>query len=96
MREFNLSTKQGRNIYERGCHYEGFSLSQVYGSASAEKERAWDWCYEQFLATDNHIAFSICSHNTSQFSVSWLGTKDGENIMRVETAKNSFLVWLDR
>ena len=96
MREFNLSTKQGQNIYNRGCNYEGFSLASVYGRASAEKERAWDWCYEQYLATEDRTAFSICSHNTFQFSVSWLGTKDGESIMRVETANNSYLVWLDR
>lgn len=96
MREFKLSTKQGQNLYNRGSHYEGFSLTDVYGSASAEKERAWNWCYNQYLETENHTAFSICSHNSFQFSVSWLGTKDGENIMRIETAQNSFLVWLDR
>lgn len=96
MREFNLSTKQGQNIYNRGSHYEGVTLEQVYGRASHAKQQAWEQCYNEYLSTENHTSFSICSHNSFQFSVSWLGTKDGENIMRVETAQNSFLVWLNR
>lgn len=96
MREFKLSRKQGQNIYNRGCHYEGVTLEQVYGCASHAKHQAWERCYNEYENTDNHTAFSIYSHNSFQFSVSWLGTKDSENIMRVETAQNSFLVWLDR
>ena len=96
MREFKLSTKQGQNIYERGCHYEGYFLNQVYDNWSGAKQQAWNRCFEKYLASDNHDAFSICSHNSFQFSVSWVCTINGENAMRVETANNSFIVWLDR
>lgn len=96
MKEVNASTKRGQQLVAMGSRYEGFTLTQVYDRPSAEKERAWQWCYDQYRETEDSTAFGICSHNTFQYTVSWLGTKDGENIMRIETAKSSYLVWLDR
>jgi len=96
MREFKGSTKAGQKIIAMGSHYDGFDLRQVYGRYSDAKERAWNWCYEQYLATDDHDSFSICSHNTFGFTVSWLGKVDGEDIMRVETKDNSYMVWFNR
>ena len=96
MKELKLSTKAGQKIYEMGSRYEAIYLWQIYGIPSQEKQKAYVWCYNAYLSTENHEAFSICSHNTFGFTCSWLGTLDGENIMRVETSKNSYLVWLDR
>ncbi len=96
MKELKLSTKAGQNIYNRGYNYEGYHLRNVYDTWSYAKETAYNWCFEQFIATENSKSFSICSHNTFGFTCSWLGTKDGENIMRYETKDNSYLVWLDR
>lgn len=96
MRELKMSTKAGQNIYNKGCRYDGYELRNVYDSWSNAKETAYNWCFEQFLATENSDSFSICSHNTFGFTCSWLGTKDGENIMRYETKDNSYLIWLDR
>ena len=96
MRELKYSTKAGKAIVERGSNWDGNTLGQVYGNWSDTKQRAFDWCYNEYLATENHDAFSICSHNTFGFTCSWLGTKDGEDIMRFETKDNSYLVWLER
>lgn len=96
MKEYNLSTSMGKQLYNRACHYEGYYLSQVYDRPSTAKLHAFARCYDEFLNTENSTAFSICSHNTFGFSCSWLGTKDGENIMRYETKDNSYLIWLDR
>lgn len=96
MKELKYSTKSGKKIYEMGCRYDGMYLSEIYGRYSQEKQNAYDWCYEEYLKTENHDIFRICSHNTFGFTCSWVGILDGENIMRFETSNNSYLVWLDR
>ena len=96
MKELKFSTKAGQKIYEMGSRYDAMFLQQIYETHSQAKQNAYDWCYQQYLDTENHDAFSICSHNTFGFTCSWLGTIDGENIMRVETPKNSYIIWLDR
>ena len=96
MREFKASTKRGQNIIARAEVYEGTFLHEVYDSFSVEKEKSWNKCYDMFMMTEEHSYFHICSHNSFQYSVAWYGKKDGEEILRVETANNSFLVWLNR
>lgn len=96
MREFKASTKRGQSIIARAEAYEGVFLSDVYGSYSVEKAESWNKRYDMFMMTDEHSYFHICSYNTFQYSVAWYGKKDGENILRLETVNNSFLVWLDR
>lgn len=96
MRELKASTKAGQNIIEKASKHEGYWLHQVYDKWSSAKEQAWNWCFDQFRQTENSEEFSICSHNSFGFVCSWVGTKDGENILRYETKDNSYLVWLDR
>ena len=96
MKKLRLSTKAGKRIYEMGSRYDAMFLSQIYDSYSKEKEIAYEWCYSEYLKTDEHEAFSICSHNTFGFTCSWTGRQEGEEIMRYETPKNSYLVWLER
>lgn len=96
MRELKYSTKAGEKIYDKASHWAGNTLSQVYKSWSKAKEDAFNWCYEQYLNTEDCDAFSICSFNTFGFACSWLGKKDGENVLRYETKDNSYIVWLDR
>lgn len=91
MRVVKESTAFGKKLIERGSRYEGTDLHQIYDSWSAEKQRAFDWCYDQYLASEEHEAFSIISHNSWGFSVSWL-CKEG---LRIETPKNSYLVVFD-
>ena len=96
MIELNASSYKGKQIIEKASNIDGYNLRDVYTTWSAEKERAYNWCYDQYLQTENSEAFSICSHNIFGFACSWVGTKDGENILRYETKDNSYLVWLDR
>ena len=85
------STSLGKQLIGRGSRYEGTELSQIYSRWSSAKQRAFDMCYDQYLASEEHEAFSITSHNSFGFSVSWL-CKDG---LRIETPKNSYLVVFD-
>lgn len=91
MREVKASTVLGKRLLAIGQQWEGTFLNQVYTTWSAEKEKAWDKCYEEYCNTDGAEQFGICSHNTFSFTVSWF-TPQG---MRLETAKNSYLVIFD-
>lgn len=90
------STKAGQNIIARGTQWIGDYLGQVYTSWSAEKQNEYDKCYQKYLSTPEHSAWGICSKNTWQFTVSWLGLYDGENALFYETASNSYIVLLDK
>lgn len=96
MIELNYSSKEGRKIHKRGSQYDGYILEDVYAKPSQAKRDAYVWCYNEYLNTEEGEGFSICSHNTFQFTCSWLGKLNGEVIMRYETANNSYLIWLER
>lgn len=96
MREFKASTKSGQKIVAMGERCCWSSLYNLYDSWSSAKQRAFDWCYEQYSKDENSTAFGVGNANTFGFTASWLATKNGENILRVETKDNSYLVWLDR
>lgn len=90
------STKKGQDIVAKGTKWIGNDLHQVYDSWSDAKQRAFEWCYEKYLATPEHSAWGICSKNTNMFTVSWVGLFDGENAMFYETNKHSYVVLLDK
>ena len=96
MREFKASTKSGQRIVAMGERCCWSSLHNLYDDWSSAKQRAFDWCYEQYAKDENSTAFGVGNASTFGFTASWLATKDGENILRVETKDNSYLVWLDR
>ena len=96
MREFKASTRQGQNIIKRASYHEGYSLADVYGSYSDEKAESYNYCFELYASDYNSRDFHICSHNSFCYSVAWNTIIDGEEVLRVETANNSFLVWLNR
>lgn len=91
MRVVKESTSLGKKLIAMGSRYEGTELYQIYDKWSSAKQRAFDWCYEQYLASEEQDSFSIISHNKWGFSVSWL-CKEG---MRIETPHNSYLVVFD-
>lgn len=95
MRKIKLSTALGRKLYERGCRWEAYSLDQIYDRYSGAKRKAYEWCYNEYLNSVNHDAFSIISHNSYGFSVSWLCTLDGIDELRIETPRNSYFVEFD-
>lgn len=72
------------------------SLRNLYDRWSIAKEAAYNRCMQKYMETENREAFGVGNANTYGFTASWLGTKDGEDIMRIETRDNSYLVWLNR
>lgn len=92
MKKVKASTAQGKKLVEMGTKWEGTHLMQVYNKWSDAKQAAWDRCYDEYCNTDGASGFSICSHNTFQFTCSWF-LADGS--MRLETRDNSYLVIFD-
>ena len=86
------STARGQAILASASHYEGYDLYSVYGRYSYEKEKAYNYCLNKYLATEKHSGFAICSHNTWAFTCSWCGLYDGEQAVFYETAQNSYIV----
>lgn len=84
-------------IVSMGERYDGVNLHDVYGRPSYNKQRAWDWCFEQFckiredgLATRS---FHIASHNCMKFTVAWdlVDAETGEiKGIHVETAHSTY------
>lgn len=77
MIKVKLSTKRGKDLFERGSKWDGNTLNQIYDTWSQAKQQAYDRCYDEYLESHNNDAFSIISHNSFGFSVSWLCTIDG-------------------
>lgn len=96
MREYKLSTSRGRQIYDMGNRCCWLDLRNVYSKWSDAKEEAFNRCWDMYINDENSSDFGIGNANSFGFTASWLAEKDGENILRVETKDNSYLVWLDR
>lgn len=91
MRIVKASTALGKRLIQTGQQWQGIFLDQVYDKWSAEKEEAWNKCYDEYCNTEGAEQFGICSHNNFNFTVSWFTPKG----MRLETSKNSYLVVFD-
>ena len=96
MMKLNASSYKGKQIMNKASNIDGYNLRDVYTTCSIAKQHAFDWCYNQYLKTENHTGFSICSHNSQAFTCSWFGEIDGERILRYETKDNSYIVYLER
>ena len=87
---YKASTKQGQQLLRRAGIYEGFSLEDVYGRCSDIKKQEWQKCLDKCNSMDGEN-FHICSHNSFQFSVAW----KANGAYYIETASNSYIIWLD-
>lgn len=96
MREYKLSTARGKQLYDMGNTCCWSSLHNLYEKWSAAKQHAFDRCWDLFCEGENSTAFGVGNANKFGFTASWLETRDGEDVMRIETKDNSYLVWLDR
>ena len=96
MKFLKASTKAGQNILRRAEYNEGYFLSEVYSLFSREKENAWKWCEHEYLTSDSHSNFHICSHNTFEFTVAWFCKINEEACLRYETKDNTYIVYLER
>ena len=65
-------SKKGLCVIESASLYDGKYLNQVYRKWSSAKQAAYDEAYEMFSNDKNSSGFSICSHNTFGFTVSWV------------------------
>ena len=91
MRVVKSSTALGKRLIAIAQNWEGTFLNQVYDKWSDAKQQAWDKCYEEYCNTDGAGLFSICTHNTFNFTCSWF-TPEG---LRLETSRNSYLIVFD-
>ena len=65
-------SKKGEAILASASKWEGDYLHQVYKRPSTEKQRAFDEVYDMYCNSENATAFGICSHNSFNFTVSWV------------------------
>lgn len=92
----NRNTKRGKALLAQTSNYQGFSLSDVYGSYSWAKGSAWQECFNKFQEDKKAYGFRITSHNSNFFTVAWdtekIDADTGEIIpvRHVETAYNSY------
>lgn len=96
MREYNLSSSRGKQLFDMGNKCCWGSLSNLYEKWSVAKERAFERCYQQYCDGKNSESFGVGNANKFGFTASWLETKGNEDVMRIETKDNSYLVWLNR
>ena len=96
MKEYKLSSSRGKALYNMGTTCCWGSLYNLYDRRSPVKEAAYNSCWQMYMETENRKAFGVGNANTFSFTASWLGTMNGEDIMRIETRDNSYLVWLNR
>lgn len=88
------NTKKGIAMVKSANTYQGYNLHDVYGTFSAAKYNAWDYCHNKCTA-ENGQGFHISSHNTFGFSVAWAicSPENGDIVaVRVETPQNSYKI----
>lgn len=96
MKEFKLSQKSSDRIVQMYYRNEGVRLSDIFKTYSQEKEKAYQWCYEQFSKDEFASNFHIARCGTFGFIACWKSWHyEKGDYIRVETAKNSYIVWLD-
>ena len=77
--------------YQQYLRSTASELWEVYGTWSAEKGRAMEWCKEKMYHQGGH-GLRILSANTWQFTVGWIYTdaETGKEMFNVETSSNSY------
>lgn len=94
-RYLKASTKAGYNWILRANYNEGYKLSDIYGSYSARKEKAWKDCYKEYLNNVYSENFRIISHNSNFFTIAW-DEYGKEPKLHIETGRNSYIVLLNQ
>lgn len=88
----NQYTERAKGIIASARHSEGECLSDVYGSPSISKRNVYNELWEMYCQDKNAFGFSICSHNTFSFTVSWC---DGEYLYFF-TPQNEYIVVINK
>lgn len=95
MKILKASTKAGYRWILAAKYNEGYKLSDIYGKYSVNKEKAMNWCLNQYNNTESSENFRIISHNSNFFTVAW-EEYGKEPKLHIETAKNSYVVLLNQ
>ena len=81
MREYKASTKRGQALISTGERCCWSSLHNLYESWSEAKQKAFDWCWEQYANDNQSTALELETQIVSVLLVVGYAIKDGENIM---------------
>ena len=65
-------SKKGKDVLARASRWDGNTLNQVYDHWSEDKQKVFDDAWKMYCNSSNGESFSICSHNSFGFTVSWL------------------------
>ena len=83
-----------QNAYTNYIRSDYHSLYQCYGSYSAKKESALNYCYELYNKY-NGSDFKIISFNTFQFSVGFEGVYNGRKAFFYITRSYDRVIYLE-
>ena len=86
----NKGTKFYENLLQRASRYDGQYLSDVYGRYSYDKERVEDF-WLGFMRECNGVAYSITSHNSFSFTLSFCIQTPVRGVCYITTSHNYFL-----
>lgn len=89
------STKSGARWILSAKRNEGYKLSDIYGSYSNAKDKAWKNCYKEYLDNIYSENFHIISHNSNFFTIAWKENRK-EPKLHIETGRNSYIVLLNQ
>ena len=92
----NFSSKRGKRLFRSGSNCCHSDIYEIYYHPSREKVKAFKQCWEQFLESENHSDFGVGNATAQTFTASWLCTIDSEPVMRIETAYNSYALYINR
>ena len=98
--ELWLSGKRADGFRKAFIDATDTELWQVYGSYSAAKARAMEHCKMKraidALKNCGASAVYIISHNAFVFTAAWvILMRDGSEVLRVETPKNSYIMYME-
>ena len=86
----NKLTKLYDNLLEMASRYDGHYLSDVYGRYSYDKERIENYWLD-FMCECNGYAYSITSHNSCIFTLSFCIEKPLRGVCYITPSHNYFL-----
>ena len=96
MKELNLSTKRGKEVYIMGSSCGFTDIRDLYKNPSKAKKEAFEKCWLEYVNDVNSQFFGVGNENSFGFTCSWLTLINNENVMIVKTRCNDYLVWLER
>ena len=95
MKKLKASTKVGKKWLEAAKRNEGNELKHIYRSWSAKKEAAFNNCLYCYSCNKGEN-FRIISHNASFFVLAWKQIYSNEPVLRIETGRNTYIIYLNK